>query len=154
MAGEASAYVQSFGLKAVAVVLVRLRTPRSPEDKPRVAAFLTREKGVHMNDYNFWSDLLDTFQSSPDWIKALWLLIPPGFLLGLVALMLRFRIAAKQMEQSPKGELIYSIHRDAGQLRVVSHIPVVDGNPSLLLLDPPASGEAGSPETNRLAPPA
>lgn len=37
-----------------------------------------------MNDYNFWSDLLDTFQSSPDWIKALWLLIPPGFLLGLV----------------------------------------------------------------------
>ena len=107
-----------------------------------------------MNDYNFWSDLLDTFQSSPDWIKALWLLIPPGFLLGLVALKMRFRIAAKQMEQSPKGELIYSIHRDAGQLRVVSHIPVVDGNPSLLLLDPPASGEAGSPETNRLAPPA
>lgn len=107
-----------------------------------------------MNDYNFWSDLLDTFQSSPDWIKALWLLIPPGFLLGLVALMLRFRIAARQMDQSPKGELIYSIHRDAGQLHVVSHIPVVDGNPALLLLDPPASGEAGSPETNRLAPPA
>lgn len=106
-----------------------------------------------MNDYNFWSDLLDTFQSSPDWIKALWLLIPPGFLLGLVALMLRFRIAAKQMEQSAGGELIYSIHRDAGQLRVVSHIPLAEGNPGLLVFDPPAGGEDGSPETNRLAPP-
>lgn len=107
-----------------------------------------------MNDYNFWSDLLDTFQSSPDWIKAVWLLIPPGFLLGLVALTMRFRIAAKQIEQSAGGELIYSIHRDAGQLRVVSHIPVTDGNPALLLLDPPASSETGSQEPNRLAPPA
>ena len=90
-----------------------------------------------MNDYNFWSDLLDTFQSSPDWIKALWLLIPPGFLLGLVALMLRFRIAAKQLNQGPKGELIYSIHRDIrNQLHVVSHIPVTDGDPALLVLDP------------------
>jgi hypothetical protein len=107
-----------------------------------------------MNDYNFWSDLLDTFQSSPDWIKALWLLIPPGFLLGLVALMLRFRIAARQMDQSAVGELIYSIHRDAGQLRVVSHIPITNGNPALLLLDPPASSEAGSQEPSHLAPPA
>ncbi len=94
-----------------------------------------------MNDYNFWSDLLDTFQSSPDWIKALWLLIPPGFLLGLVALMLRFRIAAKQLNQGPKGELIYSIHRDIrNQLHVVSHIPVTDGDPALLVLDPSPSG--------------
>ncbi|WP_288191696.1 hypothetical protein [uncultured Phyllobacterium sp.] len=108
-----------------------------------------------MNDYNFWSDLLDTFQSSPDWIKAVWLLIPPGFLLGLVALTMRFRIAAKQMDQSPKGELIYSIHRDIrNQLHVVSHIPVTDGNPALLLLDPPASGELGTQESIRLAPPA
>ncbi|MFJ7352920.1 hypothetical protein ACIQWS_02025 [Phyllobacterium sp. NPDC097923] len=93
-----------------------------------------------MDNYNFWSDLLDTFQSSPDWIKAVWLLIPPGFLLGLVALTMRFRIAARQLNQGPKGELIYSIHRDAGQLRVVSHIPLAEGNPGLLVLDPSPSG--------------
>ena len=46
-----------------------------------------------MTDYNFWADLLDTFKSSPDWIKALWLTIPPGFLLALVALLMRYRIA-------------------------------------------------------------
>lgn len=108
-----------------------------------------------MNDYNFSSDLLDTFQSSPDWIKALWLLIPPGILLGLVALAMRFRIAARQMDHGPKGELIYSIHRDTrNQLHVVSHIPVADSNPALLLLDPSAHDKPGSQETNRLAPPA
>lgn len=96
-----------------------------------------------MDNYNFWSDLLDTFQSSPDWIKALWLLIPPGFLLGLAALMMRFRIAAKQIDRSPKGELIYSIHRDAGnQLHVVSHVPLAEGNTPLLLFDPAAGKEA------------
>lgn len=37
-----------------------------------------------MNDYNFISDLLDTFQSSSDFIKALMIVTPPAFVLGLV----------------------------------------------------------------------
>ncbi|QND51826.1 hypothetical protein HB779_07865 [Phyllobacterium sp. 628] len=108
-----------------------------------------------MNDYNFWSDLLDTFQSSPDWIKALWLLIPPSFLLGLVAMAMRFSMASKRMDHGSKGELIYSVHRDIrNQLHVVSHLPLIDGSPALLLLDPHASGEPASQEPDRLAPPA
>lgn len=69
---------------------------------------------VRMTDYNFLADLLDTFQSSPDWIKALWLLTPPGFLLGLIAMAMRFHIANKQMDHGSKSELIYSVHRNAG----------------------------------------
>lgn len=38
---------------------------------------------------NFQVDLLDTFLSPADWIKALWLLIPPGFVLALIWLFRR-----------------------------------------------------------------
>lgn len=96
-----------------------------------------------MDNYNFWSDLLDTFQSSPDWIKALWLLIPPAFMLALVALTLRFRIESRKVEKRFDGELVYSIHRDAGnQLHVVSHSPLAEGKTPLLLLDPAETTEA------------
>lgn len=88
-----------------------------------------------MNDYNFWADLLDTFQSSPDWIKALWLAMPPGFVLALIALLTRFKVAGRQA--GSEGELIYSVHRDAdNQLRIVSHL--AEGHPALVLLEPPA----------------
>ena len=32
-----------------------------------------------MDTYNFWQDFFATFRSSPDVIKALWLIIPPVF---------------------------------------------------------------------------
>ena len=32
-------------------------------------------------DYNFWRDLLDTYQSLDDWLKLCWLVIPSGLLL-------------------------------------------------------------------------
>ena len=31
-------------------------------------------------DYNFWRDLLDTYQSLPDWLKFCWLFIPAALL--------------------------------------------------------------------------
>ena len=43
-----------------------------------------------MENYNFWADLLSTFRSMPDWIKALWPLVPPVFVLACVALVLSF----------------------------------------------------------------
>ena len=43
-----------------------------------------------MEDYNFWQDFFDTYQSLPDWMKALWLIVPPAFLLGLIALIMRY----------------------------------------------------------------
>ncbi|MCJ8506800.1 hypothetical protein MUU53_02615 [Rhizobium lemnae] len=44
-----------------------------------------------MDNYNLAADLLATFRASPDVIKALWLLVPPGFVLGLLHLLLRWR---------------------------------------------------------------
>ncbi|MEO0383614.1 MAG: hypothetical protein AAF234_08695 [Pseudomonadota bacterium] len=40
-----------------------------------------------MESYNFLSDLLDTFQSSSEFIKALIIVTPPAFVLGLIALL-------------------------------------------------------------------
>ena len=90
-----------------------------------------------MTDYNFWQDLFDTYQSLSDWLKILWLIVPPAFVLGLVALTLRFRIESRRVERRFDGELVYSIHRDAGnQLHVISHIPLAEGRAPLLLLNP------------------
>ena len=33
-------------------------------------------------DYNFWRDLLDTYQSLPDWLKFCWLVIPAATVLA------------------------------------------------------------------------
>jgi hypothetical protein len=91
-----------------------------------------------MTKYNFIADLLDTFQSSPDWIKALWLLIPPGFLLALIALLTRLRTGIRVPAGPAAGELIYSIRRDSSNLlHIISHVPATDGR-----LEFPLSGPA------------
>ncbi|MCP1200232.1 hypothetical protein [Notoacmeibacter sp. MSK16QG-6] len=52
-----------------------------------------------MSDYNFRADLLDTFQSAPDWIKALMLILPLAFVLGLIVVLLHHRRAARRHER-------------------------------------------------------
>lgn len=37
-----------------------------------------------METYDFWTNLFAAYRASPDLIKVLWLLIPPGFLLALL----------------------------------------------------------------------
>ena len=96
-----------------------------------------------MDNYNFWSNLLDTFQSSPDWIKALWLIVPPAFVLALVALTLRFRIESRKVERRFDGELVYSIHRDAdNRVHILRHSPGAQESPALLLPDPAGTKKA------------
>lgn len=51
-----------------------------------------------MDNYNFAADLLATFRASPDFVKALWLLVPPGFIIGLV-------IALKLRTTDPDGQI-------------------------------------------------
>jgi predicted nucleic acid-binding protein len=48
-------------------------------------------KVIAMDDYNFLPDLLDTFQSSSDYIKTVIILTPPAFVLGVVHLLTRHR---------------------------------------------------------------
>jgi len=93
--------------------------------------------------YNVWQDLFDTYQSLPDWIKFAWLVVPPLFVLGLMALMMRFGIEHRRADSVLAGKLIYSIYRDGENgFRVVSPVSPVGDQPALLLLDPPDSIQA------------
>ncbi|MBA8878496.1 hypothetical protein [Phyllobacterium myrsinacearum] len=104
-----------------------------------------------MNDYNFWQDFFDTYQSLSDWLKILWLIVPLAFVLGLVALTMRFRIESKRAEKRLDGELVYSLHRDAhNRIHIVSHVGRVGHNPSLLFLD---QGDRHSFEHQQIEPP-
>jgi hypothetical protein len=98
-----------------------------------------------MDGYNFWQDFFDTYQSLSDPTKALWLIVPPVFLLGLMALILRYRVAVRQAETGMRGDLIYTIHRDANdQLHVYRHGPALEREPALLLLEEPNGGDGVS----------
>ncbi|MEW7009424.1 hypothetical protein [Lentilitoribacter sp. EG35] len=75
-----------------------------------------------MEDYNFWQDLFDTYQSLPDWMKFAWLIIPPSFLLGLIAMVMRYRLTSKHASEVIEGELLYSVRSEAeNELRVYRH---------------------------------
>jgi hypothetical protein len=91
-----------------------------------------------MEDYNFWHDVFDTYQSLSDPTKALWLIVPPAFILGLIALIMRHRVAVRQAENGIRGALVYTIRRDGDdKLHVYRHGPALEREPALLLLDQP-----------------
>jgi hypothetical protein len=96
-----------------------------------------------MDGYNFWQDFFDTYQSLSNWTKAIWLIVPPAFVLGLIALVPRHRVAVRQAETGMRGDLVYTIHRDGDdKLHVYRHGAALDREPALLLLDQPNSGDA------------
>jgi len=89
-----------------------------------------------MDGYNFWKDFLDTYQSLSDAMKALWLIVPAAFVLGLVALILRTRVALRKIQTAQRGDLVYTIHRDADdRLHVTRHGAALERAPALVLLD-------------------
>ena len=89
-----------------------------------------------MQDYNFWADLLDTYQSLSIWIKTLWLIVPPTFLLVMLTIILRHKIAYRRANIKFHGELVYSIRRDDHkQLHVYHHKSGIEKPPTLVLVD-------------------
>ena len=85
-----------------------------------------------MEETTFWQALFVTYQSLADWIKALWLIVPPAFIFAMTALLIRGRRAVPEVD----GELVYTVHRDAsGHYRVLRHTPP-DDTPALLPLEP------------------
>lgn len=90
-----------------------------------------------MDGYNFLHDVLSTYQSLPDVMKALWLIAPSIFVLGIVALSMWFRLEEKKLDHGFSGTLIYSIYRDEeDQFHIISHIAPASGQPALFLLEP------------------
>ena len=89
-----------------------------------------------MDEYNFWQDFFDTYQSLSDWMKFAWLVVPLAFGLGLFAIFLRYRLEAKREGEDITGELIYTISRDDfGQLHIYRHGPQVEQHTPILLLE-------------------
>ncbi|HMB11611.1 hypothetical protein [Saliniramus sp.] len=84
-----------------------------------------------MEEISAFQAFLGTYQSLADWIKALWLIVPPVFIFAMTALILRGRREVPEVD----GELVYTVHRDdGGQYRVLRHAPPGDA-PALLPLD-------------------
>ena len=52
-----------------------------------------------MENYSFWSDFFDTYQSLSDFMKILWVVVPPLFVLGLVAIILFYKNTIKRIEK-------------------------------------------------------
>ena len=80
-------YVQSFGLKAVAVVFVRLTNSPAARGNlwrpiscfpPLLGRQERKDRGSWpMEPYNFWQDFFEAYRQSPDWIKLVWVVVPP-----------------------------------------------------------------------------
>lgn len=93
-----------------------------------------------MEEYNFWKDFFDTYQSLSDWMKFAWLAVPPAFALGLVALILRYRLKSKHAKDTDAGTLAYTVQKDEnGGLRIYTHdgadeLPARTSEPHLLPL--------------------
>ena len=96
-----------------------------------------------MEHYNFWQDLFDTYQSLSDWMKFAWLVVPPAFLLGFAAMVMRYRLSG--VAAPGKGSLAYTVFADKnGGLRIYTH----DGAGAARLRD---GGMEGSYRTVRNA---
>jgi hypothetical protein len=87
-------------------------------------------------DYNFWRELLDTYQSSNDWLKALWVVTPPAFVLLLIRQFLHHRRAVRKLGQGGiDGKLAYTAVRDdAGRLHLYRHSDELPEMPEPVLI--------------------
>ena len=71
--------------------------------------------------------------------------MPAAFLLGLIALILRHRVAVRETERGMRGDLVYTIHRDGDdKLHVYRHGAALDREPALVVLEEPNSGYGGN----------
>ncbi len=99
MVGEAMAYVQDESLKVIAIDSVRFTNSPTARDFSLVVVFLTNGSYKKMANYSFWSDFFDTYQSLSDFMKILWIVVSPLFILGLVAMVLFYKNTIRRIER-------------------------------------------------------
>lgn len=81
--------------------VVGFPTPRSPEIACSGDPLRFNPRERHMETYDFWTNLFTAYRASPDLIKALWLLIPPCFVLALLLAFLHHRKPVLTQNNSP-----------------------------------------------------
>lgn len=94
-----------------------------------------------MEPYNFWQDFFDTYQSLSDWMKMLWLIVPPAFALGALWLGLDYRLKSRSAAPTGDGTLAYTVFADeTGIWRIHAHqeaVAVIDERPEATVLHLP-----------------
>lgn len=53
-----------------------------------------------MQDYNFWRDLFDTYQSLSDGVQIVWMVVISLSNLGLLGFILHYRLASKRIKHT------------------------------------------------------
>ena len=97
-----------------------------------------------METYNFWQDIFDTYQSLSIVMQLAWLVLPPLFLLSLVALVLRFWLRCRQFGPPTRGDLVYTVYRnDFGAFDVYKHDVADEGANGDADIVRVAGGDAG-----------
>ena len=80
-----------------------------------------------MEDVGFWHDFFATYQAQPNWLRFLWLVVPPLFAFAFTALFLLQRLALKRYEHKLTGNLVYTMTRDEfDAIHVYLHGPEKD----------------------------
>jgi len=96
-----------------------------------------------MESYNFWQDFFDTYQSLSDWMKTLWLIVPPAFALGALWLGLNYRLKSRSAAPTGDGMLAYTVFTDeTGIWRIHAHKgaeTVTDERPEATVLPLPGA---------------
>jgi hypothetical protein len=101
-----------------------------------------------MDGYNFSQDFFDTYQSLADWIKAVWLVVPPTFVLTIIWLWRQPMTPPETTAHTAEGRLLYSVYRDGdNRTHIVSYVHEPIGRPDILLLDTPEIDRFGHKET-------
>ncbi|MCO5065177.1 MAG: hypothetical protein M9924_12290 [Rhizobiaceae bacterium] len=59
-----------------------------------------------MDSYSFWQDFFSTFRASSDFIKALWILVPPAFVVAQTWVVMRTRPPFPQKPTKKPDQLI------------------------------------------------
>jgi len=78
-------------------------------------------------------------------MKALWLIVPAAFVLGLTWLILRTRVALRKIESGLRGDLVYTIHRDADdRLHVTRHEAALQREAAVVLLEEGSGDDRGA----------
>jgi hypothetical protein len=73
-------------------------------------------------DYSVFADLLDTYQSLSDGLQLAWLVVPVLFLLGCLALVLRYRLASRRLACLAGGRLAYTVFSEEdGRVWVIAY---------------------------------
>ena len=80
-----------------------------------------------MEEFGFWHTFFAAYQAQPNWLKFLWLVVPPLFAFAFTVLFLLQRLALKRYEHKLTGNLVYTMTRDEfDAIHVYLHGPEKD----------------------------